>query len=42
MSDSIEEAQNIMKTDPFYIHDLVNFDYTFFAATKLSSNLLQK
>lgn len=42
MSDSIEEAQNIMKADPFYIHDLVNFDYTFFAATKLSPNLQLK
>ena len=42
MRDSIEEAQNIMKADPFYIHDLVNFDYTFFAATKLSPNLQLK
>ena len=42
MSDSIEEAQSIMQKDPFYIHDLVDFEYTFFAATKLSSSLLQK
>ena len=42
MSDSIEEAQSIMQKDPFYIHDLVDFEYTFFAATKLSSSLSQK
>ncbi|WP_172378301.1 hypothetical protein [Gilliamella apicola] len=29
MSDSIEEAQSIMQKDPFYIHDLVDFEYTF-------------
>ena len=42
MSDSIEEAQSIMQKDPFYIHDLVDFEYTFFATTKLSSSLSQK
>lgn len=42
VSDSIKEAQSIMKNDHFYIHDLVNFNYTFFAATKLSSSLSLK
>lgn len=39
MSDSLEEAKNIMKEDPFYIHDLVDFDYTYFQASKLSQSL---
>lgn len=42
MSDSTEEAQSIMKTDPFYIHDLADFDYTLFIASKLSSRLSLK
>lgn len=39
MSDSIEETKNIIKEDPFYIHDLVDLSYTFFQASKLSPNL---
>jgi len=39
MSDSIEEAKEIMKNDPFYIYDLVDFDYTLFNASKLSPSL---
>lgn len=39
MSDSIEEVKDIMKNDPFYIHDLVDFNYTFFQASKLSPSL---
>ena len=42
MSDSIEEAKSIMKTDPFYIHDLVDLNYIFFAASKLLPNLSLK
>jgi uncharacterized protein YciI len=39
MGDSIDEAKDIIKNDPFYIHDLVDFTYTLFNASKLSSNL---
>jgi uncharacterized protein YciI len=39
MSDSIDEAKDIIKNDPFYIHGLVDFTYTLFNASKLSSNL---
>lgn len=39
MSDSIEEVKGIMKNDPFYIHDLVDFNYTFFQASKLTPSL---
>jgi len=42
MSNSIEEAKSIMKTDPFYIHDLVDLNYIFFAASKLLPNLSLK
>lgn len=39
MSDSIEEVKDIMKNDPFYIHDFVDFNYTFFQASNLSPSL---
>ena len=42
MSNSLDEAQDIMKTDPFCIHDLVDLDYVLFAATKLAPNLSSK
>lgn len=39
MSDSIEKVKGIMKNDPFYIHNFVDFNYTFFQASNLSPSL---
>lgn len=35
LSNSVQEAKDIIKNDPFYIHDLVDFEYTYFNASKL-------
>ena len=39
MSDSFEEVKNIMKSDPFYVYDLVDLEFTLFQAAKISPNL---
>lgn len=40
MSDSLEEAKNIMKSDLFCVYDLVDLEFTLFQAAKISPNLL--
>lgn len=39
MSDLIEKVKGIMKNDLFYIHNFVDFNYTFFQASNLSPSL---
>lgn len=34
LTDSVEEAKNIMKNDPFYIHNVADYDFMWFEASK--------
>lgn len=34
LSDDLEEAKKIMKKDPFYIHDIADYDFMWFEASK--------
>ncbi|KAA8733180.1 GTP cyclohydrolase [Acinetobacter qingfengensis] len=39
LSSSIEEAQQIIKNDPFYIHDLADYDFMWFEASKCADEI---
>lgn len=34
LTNSVQEAQDIMKNDPFYIHDIAHYDFLLFEASK--------
>lgn len=34
LSSSIQEAEEIMKNDPFYIHDMADYDFMWFEPSK--------
>lgn len=34
LTDSVEEAQDIMKNDPFFLHDVADYDFMWFEPSK--------
>ncbi|HFG4491633.1 TPA: GTP cyclohydrolase, partial [Acinetobacter baumannii] len=34
LSSSLQEAEEIMKNDPFYIHDVADYDFMWFEPSK--------
>ncbi|WP_404229213.1 YciI family protein [Acinetobacter venetianus] len=39
LSSSIQEAHDIMKNDPFYIHDIADYDFMWFEPSKFLNGI---